>query len=75
MKNSSYEVRVIEPDEGKWLTQNSEVSATERVFSKKVFLAVNDSPSNWRECDDAYKAEIEAEVAAMEAAQIAAMEG
>ena len=59
MKNSSYEVRVIEPDEGKWLTQNSEVSATERVFSKKVFLAVNDSPSNWRECDDAYKAEIE----------------
>ena len=26
MKNSSYEVRVIEPDEGKWLTQNSEVS-------------------------------------------------
>jgi hypothetical protein len=75
MKNSSYEVRVIEPDEGKWLTQNSEVSATERVFSKKVFLAVNDSPSNWRECDDAYKAEIEAEVAAIEAAQIAAMEG
>lgn len=59
MKNSSYEVRVIEPDEGKWLTQNSEVSATERVFSKKVFLAVNDSPSNWRECDDAYKSEIE----------------
>ena len=75
MKNSSYEVRIIEPDEGKWLTQNSEVSATERVFSKKVFLAVNDSPSNWRECDDAYKAEIEAEVAAIEAAQIAAMEG
>lgn len=75
MKNSSYEVRVIEPDEGKWLTQNSEVSATERVFSKKVFLAVNDSPSNWRECDDAYKAEVEAEAAAIEAAQIAAMEG
>lgn len=60
MKNSSYEVRVIEPDEGKWLTQNSEVEPDERVFSKKVFLAVNDSPSNWRECDDAYKAEIEA---------------
>jgi hypothetical protein len=75
MKNSSYEVRVIEPDEGKWLTQNFEVSATERVFSKKVFLAVNDTPANWHEVDDAYKAEIEAEVAAIEAAQIAAMEG
>lgn len=75
MKSSNYQVIVLEADENMWLTQVADVAPVERVFSKKVFLAVNDTPANWHEVDDAYKAEIEAEVAAIEAAQIAAMEG
>lgn len=60
MKSSNYEVIVLEADENMWLTQVADVAPVERVFSKKVFLAVNDTPANWHEVDDAYKAEIEA---------------
>lgn len=60
MKSSNYQVIVLEADENMWLTQVADVAPVERVFSKKVFLAVNDTPANWHEVDDAYKAEIEA---------------
>lgn len=48
MKQSNYTVQIIEPSEG-WLTQKENVEIQNRVFSKKVFLAVNDSIDNWKE--------------------------
>lgn len=39
---------ILEPKEG-WITQNREVPLEERVFSKKVYLAINDSEDNWTE--------------------------
>lgn len=48
---TNYTVQIIEPSEG-WLTQNEDVDIQNRVFSKKIFLAVNDSPSNWKEISE-----------------------
>lgn len=53
MKNSSYTVQIIEPNDGYTLTQSADVEVKERIFSKKVYLAVNDSASNWKEITDA----------------------
>lgn len=58
MKNTNYTVQVIEPNEGYTLTQSKDVDVTERILSKKVFLAVNDSPENWKEITDAEADEI-----------------
>lgn len=49
MKQSNYTVQILEPNEGYKLTQANEVELKNRVFSEKVFLAVNDSASNWKE--------------------------
>ena len=49
MKQSEYITRVIEPQEGMVLTQFKDVKLEDRIFSEKIFLAVNDSPSNWKE--------------------------
>lgn len=49
MKESTYITRVLVPEEGHYITQAEEVTAEERIFSKEVFLAINDSPSNWKE--------------------------
>lgn len=59
MINSSYTVQIIEPSEGKWLKQKTTTEIKDITFSKKVYLAVNDSPDNWEEVDDEYKNEIE----------------
>ena len=62
MKQSNYTVQIIEPSEG-WLTQSQEIEIQNRVFSKKVFLAVNDSIDNWKEITEeeyaAYQVELE----------------
>ena len=62
MKQSNYTVQIIEPSEG-WLTQVQECEIQNRVFSKKVFLAVNDSIDNWKEITEeeyvAYQIELE----------------
>lgn len=57
MKNSDFTVHVIEPDEGHWLTQSDEnIPIQERIFSKICYLAINDSPDNWKEItDDEYE--------------------
>lgn len=52
MINTNYTVKVIEPNEGYTLTQAKDVNVEERILSKKVFLAVNDSPENWKEITD-----------------------
>lgn len=51
MKQSNYTVQVLEPTNG-WLTQKEAVKIQERIFSKKVFLGVNDKPDNWKEIND-----------------------
>lgn len=53
MKNSSYTVQIIEPNDGYTITQSADVEVKDRIFSKKVYLAVNDSASNWKEITDA----------------------
>ena len=61
MKQSNYTVQIIEPSEG-WLTQKENVEIQNRVFSKKVFLAINDSIDNWKEITEeeyaAYQVEL-----------------
>lgn len=49
MKESTYITRVLVPEEGHYITQAGEVADEERIFSKEVFLAINDSPANWKE--------------------------
>ena len=53
MKTSNFTVRIIEPNDGYTLTQANNVPIEERIFSKKIFLAVNDAESNWIEISDA----------------------
>lgn len=58
MIQSNYTVRIIEPSEGFTLTQSANVDLENRTLSKKVFLAVNDDPSNWKEITDTEADEI-----------------
>lgn len=61
MKKSNYTVQIIEPSEGYTLTQSKDVEVRDRILSKKIFLAVNDSPDNWKEITDAEAEAIKAE--------------
>lgn len=51
MKNLQQQVtlRILEADEGHLLTQATDVEPQNRVYSEKIYLAVNDSPENWME--------------------------
>ena len=59
----------IKAPEGKYLTQSSEETTdAQRVYCTEVSLAVNASPSDWREATAEEKEEFEAaQLAAMEA--------
>lgn len=61
MKKSNYTVQIIEPSEGYTLTQSKDVEVQDRILSKKIFLAVNDSPDNWKEITDVEAEAIKAE--------------
>ena len=61
MKKSNYTVQIIEPSEGYTLTQSKDVEVRDRILSKKIFLAVNDSPDNYKEITDKEADEIRAE--------------
>lgn len=61
MKKSNYTVQIIEPSEGYTLTQSKDVEVRDRILSKKIFLAVNDSPDNWKEITDEEAEAIKAE--------------
>lgn len=53
MKESTYTTRVLTPEEGHYLTQNSEdISVADRIYSTSVYLAASDSPDNWREATE-----------------------
>lgn len=63
MIQEEIKVRVLIPSKGYMLTQAFDVEITNRVVSEKVYLAVTDEPSNWKEITieeaDAIKAEQE----------------
>lgn len=52
MITSNYTVIILQPSEGYTLTQSKEVEVQDRILSKKIFLAVNDSPDNYKEITD-----------------------
>lgn len=58
MNTYDYVTRVLEASEGFTLTQSADVPLLERILVKKVYLAVNDSPANWKEITDAEADEI-----------------
>ena len=49
MEISKITVKFIVPQSGHTLTQSEDVKVEERIFSKKVWLGVNDSEKNWKE--------------------------
>lgn len=65
MITRNFTVQVLEPSEGFVLTQAEDVDLMNRVFSKKVYLGVNDSVDNWKEITEAEQKEMEAEIDAM----------
>lgn len=57
----------LRPDEGKMLTQAGDVDLAARIITSVVYLAITDSPDNWREIPQAEADEIlAAQQAAME---------
>ena len=61
MIKSNYTVIILQPSEGYTLTQSKDVEVQERILSKKIFLAVNDSPDNYKEITDKEAEAIKAE--------------
>ena len=61
MIKSNYTVIILQPSEGYTLTQSKDVEVQDRILSKKIFLAVNDSPDNYKEITDKEADEIKAE--------------
>lgn len=53
MIQEEIKVRVLIPSKGYMLTQAQEVEIQNRVVSEKVYLAVTDEPSNWKEITQA----------------------
>ena len=49
MIQEEIKVRVLIPSKGYMLTQAFDVEIANRVVSDKVYLAVTDEPSNWKE--------------------------
>ena len=52
MKQSNYTVIIIEPSEGYTLTQSADFEVKDRILSKKIYLAINDSIANYKEITD-----------------------
>lgn len=52
MEISNITVKFIVPASGHTLTQSEDVKIEDRIFSKKVWLGINDSENNWKEITD-----------------------
>lgn len=48
-KIKQVDVRIIKPNDGCLLTQSADVELQERIFSEELWLAVTDSPDNWKD--------------------------
>lgn len=57
-------MRILEATEGNVLTQSKDAPVQNRILTYKVYLAVNDSPDNWKEISEEeaerYKEELRA---------------
>ena len=53
MKQSTINIRVIEPSDGYYLTQANRKENEEVILSEKVILSAVDSPDNWVEISEA----------------------
>ncbi len=49
MTQEQFTTIILQPEEGKYLTQVADVDIIDRVVAKRVALGACDSPSNWRE--------------------------
>lgn len=49
MKQSTINIKVIEPSDGYYLTQKNRKEDEEVILSEKVILSAKDSPENWVE--------------------------
>lgn len=49
MKESTINIRVIKPSEGRYLTKRVKVEGEPIILSEKVILSAKDSPDNWME--------------------------
>lgn len=61
---TTLQVRVLEPEQGKYLTQTAIENEAERTFSKKVYLAQEAAESDWRIANQAEKDEYQAQMEA-----------
>lgn len=65
---TTLQVRVLEPETGKYLTQTNFEEGADRTFSKMVYLAQDAQESDWRIAEqtekDAYEAQRSAEFTA-----------
>ena len=53
MQQTSYTMQMIAPEEGKYLTQKSEVDIKRRVITpNKIYLSVQDNPDDWKEISE-----------------------
>ena len=52
MKQSALNIRIIEPEEGYYLTQANRKEGEEIILSKKVYLSNADAPENWVEISE-----------------------
>jgi hypothetical protein len=58
MKTTNYTMRVLQPEDGKFLTQAKDVDILERIITAdKIYLAANAEVSDWIEISAA-KAEV-----------------
>lgn len=63
MEQTNYTMRVLTPSEGYLITQaDDNTPLQERLFSDKLYLAVNDNPNNYKEITIAEAEELRREL-------------
>lgn len=68
MEQTNYTMRVLTPSEGHLITQaDDNTPLQERIFSDKLYLAVNDNPDNYKEITLAEAEELRRQQAEAEA--------
>lgn len=67
MTTDNYTMKVLRAEEGKYLTNTDAESASAKVITTEVYLAINDNAERWVEISaeeaDAIRAEQDAEMA------------
>ena len=70
MEQTTYTMRVLTPSEGYVITQaDDNTPLQERIYSAKLYLAVNDSPDNYKEITIAEADELRQQQAQTEEAE------